>query len=57
MEPVKDFILGGDLTFTRIDSGFRGTATLAGVATRPSGVYTLDDQDTITLTFRAQRNF
>jgi hypothetical protein len=55
--PVKDLILGGDLTYTRIDSGFKGTATLAGVATRPSGVYTLDDEDDITLTFRAQRNF
>lgn len=55
--PVKDFLLGADLTYTRVQSGFAGTATLAGVATRPSGVYVLSDQDDFTLAFRAQRNF
>jgi hypothetical protein len=55
--PARDFLLGVDVTYTRIDTGFGGTATLAGIATRPSGVYVLDDQNDVTVAVRAQRNF
>jgi hypothetical protein len=56
--PVKDFILGVDVTYTHVDTAFDGgVATIANVAPRPAGVYRLSDQDDVTLTFRAQRNF
>src|SRR6201999_3229266 len=43
--PVKDFNLGVDVMWTGIDTAFAGTANLGGgVAARPSGVYTIQDE-------------
>ena len=56
--PAKDFLLGVDVTYTHIDTAFGGGfAAVSGVAPRPTGVYRLADQDDVTFTFRAQRNF
>jgi Porin subfamily len=72
--PLPSFILGVNLTYTRVFTAFNGaTANLAGVNTsattgavtplnpvigaRPAGNYSISNQDTFLLMFRAQKNF
>jgi hypothetical protein len=56
--PVKDFILGVDVTFTEADTAFKGIANVAsGIGTRPTGIYQIKDQGIVSATVRAQRTF
>lgn len=56
--PVKNFLLGIDVMYTAIDTGFSGLANLGGgISARPTGVYTITDQNDVTAIFRAQSSF
>jgi len=43
--------------YTHINSGFEGTASLAGNGARPAGTYSLGDKGIVSVTARAQKNF
>ena len=57
--PVKNLTFSGDLNWTRLDQKYSGTAVLspANNTAKPTAVYELKDQDSITLLLRAQRNW
>jgi porin-like protein len=56
--PVKDFGLGVDVNYTKVETAFAGTANLAsGIGARPTGSYSLKDQGIVSVLFRAQRNY
>lgn len=43
--PVKDFALGVDVNYTKIETAFAGTANLAsGIGASPTGSYSIKDQ-------------
>jgi hypothetical protein len=56
---TKDFYMGVDVLYTKLNTAFEGTATytqLAGQA-RPSGAYRVEDQDNVSVSIRAHRDF
>jgi hypothetical protein len=55
--PHPDLDIGVDVLWTHLNTSFKGTATLAASGARPAGVYTIDDQDILSVMFRIQRNF
>jgi hypothetical protein len=55
--PHPDLDVGVDVLWTHLNTAYKGTATLAASGARPAGVYTLDDQDIVSVMFRIQRNF
>jgi hypothetical protein len=63
--PVPDIDIGFDLSWIHLNTAFAGQATFGGLGTvfqpnalgRPSGLYTIDNQNTFALMFRVQRNF
>lgn len=56
--PVKDFGLGVDVNYTKVETAFAGTANLgSGIGARPSGSYSIKDQGIVSVMFRAQRNY
>jgi hypothetical protein len=55
--PHPDLDIGLDVTWTHLNTAFKGTATLAANGARPAGVYAIDDQDLVSVMFRIQRNF
>jgi hypothetical protein len=55
--PHPDLDVGVDVLWTHLNTAFKGTATLAANGARPAGVYTIDDQDIVSVMFRIQRNF
>jgi len=55
--PHPDLDIGVDVMWTHLNTAFAGTATLAANGARPGGVYTISDQDIISVFFRIQRNF
>jgi hypothetical protein len=55
--PHPDLDVGVDVLWTHLNTAYKGTATLAASGARPSGVYTIDDQDILSVMFRIQRNF
>jgi hypothetical protein len=55
--PHPDLGIGVDVLLTHINTAFAGTATLAANGARPGGVYTIADQDIVTVMFRIQRSF
>jgi hypothetical protein len=55
--PHPDLDVGVDVLWTHLNTAFKGTATLAANGARPAGVYTIDDQDILSVMFRIQRNF
>jgi len=57
--PVKNLTFSGDVTFTNLDQKFFGTVLLPAQTTigKPTAVYELKDQNTVTLLLRAQRNW
>ncbi|NVO13969.1 MAG: porin [Rhodoplanes sp.] len=53
-----DFYMGVDVLYHHLETGFNGTATytaLAG-APRPTGVYKIENQDAVSVTFRVHRD-
>ncbi len=57
--PVKGFRLAVDVLYARVETAFNGEAVTLGKAqgARPTGVYTAKDLGTLSVVFRAQRNF
>jgi hypothetical protein len=55
--PVRNFFLGIETMYTRVETAFEGTANLSGIGTRPAGTYRLRDQGITSITFRAQRTW
>jgi hypothetical protein len=55
--PVKNLTFSGEVMYSRLDQNFTGTATLSPGAPKPTQVYEFKDQDTVTFSVRAQRNF
>ena len=55
---VPGFILGVDVVYTQVWTGFKGASvTAAANGTRPAGTYVFDDEHSVGAVFRAQRNF
>ena len=56
--PVKNLTFGVEATYTHLDQKFAGTAVVNGLAVgKPDTTYTLANQDTWLVGFRAQRNW
>jgi len=55
--PHPDLDIGVDVVWTHLNTAFKGTASLTATGARPSGIYTIDDQDILSVMFRIQRNF
>ena len=55
--PVTNLDLSIDVFYTKLDQEMNTNALVGGGGARPTGVYTLADQDTWSVLFRAQRNF
>jgi len=55
--PHPDLDIGVDVLWTHLNTAFAGTATLAANGARPAGVYSIADQDVVSVLFRIQRNF
>jgi Porin subfamily len=57
--PVKGFAFTADVNWTRLDQKFSGTITAPPVlgVSKPSAVYELKDQNTVSMLLRAQRNW
>jgi hypothetical protein len=55
--PHPDLDIGVDVLWSHLNTAFAGTATLAANGARPGGVYTIADQDVVSVLFRIQRNF
>jgi hypothetical protein len=61
--PQTDLDIGVDVLWTHLNTAYKGSPA-AGVATvlgangaRPAGLYSIDDQDILSVMFRIQRNF
>jgi hypothetical protein len=60
-----DLDIGVDVLWTHLNTAYKGPgvglvpsgAPLGGNGARPAGLYTLDDQDVLSVMFRIQRNF
>src|SRR5690242_9189911 len=56
--PHPDLDIGVDVLWTHLNTAYKGAnATLGANGARPAGVYTIDDQDVLSVMFRIQRNF
>jgi len=55
--PHPDLDIGVDVVWDHLNTAFAGTATLAANGARPAGVYSISDQDVLSVYFRIQRNF
>ena len=55
--PVANLDLSIDVFYSKLDQQHVSNLTVTAQGARPAGVYTLEDQDTWTVLFRAQRNF
>jgi hypothetical protein len=56
--PHPDLDIGVDVLWTHLNTAYKGSnAVLGANGARPAGVYTIDDQDVISVMFRVQRNF
>src|SRR4029077_13261373 len=47
--PHPDLDVGVDVLWTHLNTAFKGTAVLAASGARPSGTYTIDDQDILSV--------
>jgi len=56
---TKDFYLGVDVLYTKLNTAFEGAANFTNATgqARPSGRYLIEDQDNLSVTFRAHRDF
>jgi Porin subfamily len=56
--PHPDLDIGVDVLWTHLNTAYKGSSVaLAANGARPAGLYTLDDQDIVSVMFRIQRNF
>jgi len=55
--PVKNLTFSGEVGAFFLDQKFAGSATLPGVAPKPTAIYEFKDQSTVYLNLRVQRNF
>ncbi len=55
--PVKNLTFSGEVGAFFLDQKFSGSATLPGVAPKPTAIYEFKDQSTVYLNLRVQRNF
>jgi len=55
--PVKNLTFTGELMYTLVDQQYSGVAALPAVSVKPAALYELKDQGTLSLAFRAQRNW
>jgi hypothetical protein len=63
--PVPDIDIGLDLSWIHLNTAFAGTANFPGLGTvfqsnalgRSSGLYTIQNQNSLAAMFRVQRNF
>jgi hypothetical protein len=55
--PHPDLDIGVDVVWEHLNTAFNGTATLAANGARPAGTYKIEDQDSVSVYFRIQRNF
>ncbi len=55
--PHPDLDIGVDVVWEHLNTAFAGTATLAANGARPAGTYAIQDQDSVSVYFRIQRNF
>jgi hypothetical protein len=55
--PVPWLDLGIDVSWTHLDTTYKGAATLAANGARPAGLYNLGNQDVVTVLGRAQISF
>ena len=55
--PVPDLDVGFDVVWYHFNTAFAGTATLGTNGAKPSGVYTITNQDPLAAVVRVQRNF
>ena len=55
--PVKNLAFTGELMYTLVDQQYSGVAALPAVSVKPAALYELKDQGTLSLAFRAQRNW
>jgi hypothetical protein len=55
--PVKDLTFSAEVQWFHFDQKFTGTSVVAVSAPKPTTVYEFKDQDALSLSVRAQRNF
>ena len=58
--PVKNLALSAEVLYAHLDQSFEGSAAYAGFGAslaKPAAVYSYGDQGTVSVNFRAQRNF
>jgi Porin subfamily len=55
--PHPDLDIGVDVLYNHLNTAFPGTATLAANGARTGGIYTIEDQNVLSVFFRIQRNF
>jgi hypothetical protein len=58
--PVKNLTLSAEVLYAHLDQSFEGSAAFAGFGAslaKPPATYSFDDQGTVSVNFRAQRNF
>ena len=54
---TSQFYMGVDIIYTKLYTAFQGLATYRSNTSRPSGIYSIDNQDNIGVTFRVHRDF
>ena len=58
--PIKNLTLSAEVLYAHLDQSFEGSAAYAGFGAplaKPPAVYSFGDQGTVSVNFRAQRNF
>jgi hypothetical protein len=55
--PVKNLTFSAETIWTHLTTGFSGSSTFSPTAPQPVALYSFKSQDTVSLNFRAQRNF
>jgi hypothetical protein len=55
--PVKNLTFSADVLWANLDQKYSGAIALPAVATKPAATYELKDQNTVSVLFRAQRNW
>jgi hypothetical protein len=61
--PHPDLAIGVDVLWSHLNTAYKGPpapgvgAVLGANGARPAGLYTIDDQDVVSVMFRIQRNF
>jgi hypothetical protein len=55
--PSKEYDVGVDVLFNKIDTAFSGPVTLSQNGTKGSGLYDARNEGVLSAVFRVQRNF